>query len=158
MTGELDMEKTNAWISKLLTLEGNNIYRMKGVLAMAGVPHKFVYQGVHMQFKGEFTEEWGADEPRTNRLVFIGKDLDRAMITKGFLACRSIARYILDADIPTTHLRFAVGDAIECRASADGYTAGVVNATFHKEPQFPPGHVVPYQVQWSEGRSAGSYA
>ena len=25
--------------------------RMKGVLAMAGVAEKFVYQGVHMQFK-----------------------------------------------------------------------------------------------------------
>ena len=36
-SGELDMDKTNAWIAKLLQLEGNNIYRMKGVLAMAGV-------------------------------------------------------------------------------------------------------------------------
>ena len=25
--GELDMDKTNSWIAKLLQLEGNNIYR-----------------------------------------------------------------------------------------------------------------------------------
>ena len=56
---------------------------MKGVLAMAGMDEKFVYQGVHMQFKGEFTEAWGKDEARNCRLIFIGRDLDKQMITDG---------------------------------------------------------------------------
>jgi len=154
--GELDMEKTNAWIAKLLTLKGNDIYRMKGVLAMAGVAQKFVYQGVHMQFKGEFTEDWGPDEPRNNRLIFIGKNLDREMITVGFHKCRSLAKYIMEDQIASTTLRFKLGDTVECRATEEGYSLGKITAVFHKEPQFPPGHVVPYQVRLTEGSLAGS--
>ena len=60
---------------------------MKGVLAIREAPAKFVYQGVHMMFKGEFTEPWKEGEERANRLIFIGKNLDRAELTKGFEAC-----------------------------------------------------------------------
>ncbi len=154
--GELDMEKTNAWIAKLLQLKGTDIFRMKGVLAMAGVDHKFVYQGVHMQFKGEFTEEWQPDEKRCSRLVFIGRDLDREYITNGFNACRSINKYIADADIASTTLRFKVGDAVEALASITGFVPGVVTKVFHREPQFPPGYVVPYQIKLTAGENKGS--
>ena len=85
--GELDMERANAWISTLLQDRGQDIYRMKGVLAMRGAPAKFVYQGVHMMFKGEFTEAWGANEERVNRLIFIGKNLDRDELSRSFEAC-----------------------------------------------------------------------
>ena len=155
--GELDMEKTNAWISKMLTLKGTDIFRMKGVLAMAGVDHKFVYQGVHMQFKGEFTDEWQPDEKRCSRIVFIGRDLDRAYITDGFNACRSYNQYIAEADIATTTLRFKVGDAVEALASIAGFVTGVVTKVFHREPQFPPGFVVPYQIRLTAGESKGSH-
>ena len=40
--GELDMERTNAWIAKLLQEKGTDIFRMKGVLAMAGCEDKYV--------------------------------------------------------------------------------------------------------------------
>eukprot|EP00325_Prymnesiales_sp_UTEX-LB-985_P024167 CAMPEP_0174729718 /NCGR_PEP_ID=MMETSP1094-20130205/54246_1 /TAXON_ID=156173 /ORGANISM="Chrysochromulina brevifilum, Strain UTEX LB 985" /LENGTH=407 /DNA_ID=CAMNT_0015931875 /DNA_START=14 /DNA_END=1237 /DNA_ORIENTATION=- len=86
--GELDMEKCNAWISSLLQDKGADIYRMKGVLVMAGSPQKFVYQGVHMMFKGEFAEPWAEGEKRINRLIFIGKNLDRKELTASFEACR----------------------------------------------------------------------
>ena len=85
--GELEMEKTNGWISTLLQDKGQDIYRMKGVLAIRGASRKFVYQGVHMMFKGEFTEPWGEGDERLNRLIFIGKSLDRAELTKSFEAC-----------------------------------------------------------------------
>jgi len=153
--GDLDMEKTNAWIAKLLTVKGADIFRMKGVLSMAGLQHKFVYQGVHMQFKGEFTEEWAEGEVRGNKLVFIGRHLDREYLTAGFMACRSFAEYIAEADIATTTLRFQKGDAVECVASAGGYSPGVVQNVFHREPQFPPGFVVPYQIKLTAGQDAG---
>ena len=153
--GELDMDKTNSWIAKLLQLHGNNIFRMKGVLAMDGIDEKFVYQAVHMQFKGEFAEPWGKDERRNCRLIFIGRDLDREMLTKGFYACRELNQYILEADIATTTLRFKVGDVVLCRTGVSGdlqeFTKGTVSKTFHKEPQFPPGHFVPYQVKLENG-------
>jgi len=154
--GELDLDKTNSWIGKLLQLKGADIYRMKGVLAMSGSPQRFVYQGVHMQFLGEFTTEWG-DEPRSNRLIFIGKNLDRAQLMKGFAACANTLQYILEADKATTTLRFAVGDKVKCltasgdAAEDDVWSDGTISVCFHREPQFPPDHFVPYQVKLDKG-------
>jgi len=84
--GDLDMERTNTWIAKLLQEKGVDIYRMKGVLAMAGCEERYVYQGVHMLFTGETLTPWG-DAPRVNRLIFIGKNLNREELEKGFTAC-----------------------------------------------------------------------
>ena len=84
--GELHMERTNAWIAKLLQEKGTDIYRMKGVLAMQGCDDKYVYQGVHMLFTGEVLEPWG-DKPRLNRLIFIGKNLNRDELKAGFESC-----------------------------------------------------------------------
>ena len=63
-----------------------DIYRMKGVLAMAGCDDRYVYQGVHMLFTGETLGPWG-DAPRVSRLIFIGKNLDRASLEASFAAC-----------------------------------------------------------------------
>jgi len=84
--GDLDMERTNTWIAKLLQEKGVDIFRMKGVLAMAGCAERYVYQGVHMLFTGETLTPWG-DAPRINRLIFIGKNLDRKALEAGFTAC-----------------------------------------------------------------------
>jgi len=88
--GELNMERTNAWIATLLQTQGTNIYRMKGVLAMAGCDDKYVYQGVHMLFTGETLAPWG-EQPRVNRLIFIGKNLDRKQLEQSFELCMEAA-------------------------------------------------------------------
>ena len=84
--GDLNMERTNTWIAKLLQEKGVDIYRMKGVLSMAGCAERYVYQGVHMLFTGETLTPWG-DDKRVNRLIFIGKNLDRDALKKGFESC-----------------------------------------------------------------------
>jgi G3E family GTPase len=84
--GELDGKKLNEWISQLLAQKGGDIFRMKGVLCVKGTNKRLVFQGVHMLFDAKFDREWGRD-PRTNTLVFIGKNLDRAALTAGFKAC-----------------------------------------------------------------------
>ena len=84
--GDLNMERTNTWIAKLLQEKGVDIYRMKGVLAMAGCAERYVYQGVHMLFTGETLTPWG-DAKRVNRLIFIGKNLDREGLKKGVESC-----------------------------------------------------------------------
>jgi G3E family GTPase len=61
---------------------------MKGVLSVKGSGKRLVFQGVHMLFDAKFDREWGS-EPRMNTLVFIGKNLDREALTKGFAACLS---------------------------------------------------------------------
>jgi len=86
--GELDGKRLNEWISQLLKTKGNDIYRMKGVLSVRGSTKRLVFQGVHMLFDAKFDREW-AGAPRTNTLVFIGKNLDRAALNEGFKACLS---------------------------------------------------------------------
>lgn len=84
--GDLDGSRLNAWISDLLKTKGGDIYRMKGVLSVKGSNRRLVFQGVHMLFDAKFDREWGTD-PRTNTLVFIGKNLDRQGLTEAFKAC-----------------------------------------------------------------------
>ena len=85
--GELDGKLLNDWISKLLQTKGGDIFRMKGVLVVRGTKKRLVFQGVHMLFDAKFDREWKDGENRTNTLVFIGKNLDRAALTEGFKAC-----------------------------------------------------------------------
>ncbi len=84
--GTLNMDRINTWIAKLLQEKGVDIFRMKGVLNMAGYDDKYVYQGVHMLFYGETLGPWG-DAKRTNRLIFIGKNLDREELRASFESC-----------------------------------------------------------------------
>jgi G3E family GTPase len=84
--GDLDVNKFNAWIGELLATKGPDLYRMKGVLSVKGDARRFVFQGVHMLFDGRPDRPWGA-EPRTNKLIFIGKHLDRKALNEGFRAC-----------------------------------------------------------------------
>merc|ERR1712037_269138 len=86
LPGNLNMERTNTWIANLLRDQGVDIYRMKGILSMAGCDDKYVYQGVHMLFTGEVLEPWG-DSPRENRLIFIGKNLNKAQLMASFESC-----------------------------------------------------------------------
>jgi hypothetical protein len=43
-----------------------------------------VYQGVHDTFEIREHTAWGENEPRTNKLVFIGRDLDPRYIVESF--------------------------------------------------------------------------
>jgi len=85
--GSVDSKRLNQWLSKLLRENGADIFRMKGILNVAGEQRRFVFQGVHMLFDGEPERLWRPDEPRTNELVFIGRKLDRVALTQGFRAC-----------------------------------------------------------------------
>ena len=84
--GDLDEEKLQAWISKLLGEKGVDIFRMKGFLSIAGESNRFVFQGVHMIFSGKPDRPWGS-LPRRNQLVFIGRNLDEKEMRKGFEDC-----------------------------------------------------------------------
>ncbi|XP_057772787.1 uncharacterized protein LOC130992251 isoform X2 [Salvia miltiorrhiza] len=85
--GTLDLEKANMWLGNLLLDRSEDIYRMKGLLSIDGMPERFVFQGVHDIFQGSPDRLWGTDEARVNKLVFIGKKLDREELEEGFRAC-----------------------------------------------------------------------
>eukprot|EP00948_MAST-09A_sp_MAST-9A-sp1_P000718 g718.t1 len=87
--GDVHLMLCNDFIGNILRNKGQDIYRMKGVLSVSNYANKFVYQGVHMIFRGEFSDEdtWKAGEKRISKLVFIGKNLDKDELSKLFSEC-----------------------------------------------------------------------
>jgi G3E family GTPase len=83
---ELNADKVNEWLSYLLQSRGQDILRMKGILAFKGEPKRYVFHGVHMIFDGKLERPWGT-AARANRLVFIGRHLDRKELEAGFESC-----------------------------------------------------------------------
>ena len=85
--GELDGQKLNNWLSLLLQTKGVDIFRMKGILNIAGEDERFVFQGVHMLLDGKPDRPWKEGETRKNELVFIGRNLDEAQRREDFRQC-----------------------------------------------------------------------
>lgn len=85
--GEIDGSKFDNWMSYLLQTQGQNIFRSKGILNIAGEDCRFVFQGVHMLFDGTPDRPWKPQETRKNQLVFIGRNLDEAQLRADFRAC-----------------------------------------------------------------------
>jgi G3E family GTPase len=85
--GEVDQAKLNEWIGWLLREKGEDIFRTKGVLAVQGMKEKFVFQAVHMAFSGSPQKEWQQGEEKSNKMIFIGKNLKRDELESGFRAC-----------------------------------------------------------------------
>lgn len=101
--GELNVNKLDRWIGELMRDKGEDLFRYKGVLAVKGMEQKFVFQGVHMLFGGDFSEDiglWKNGETRECRFVFIGKNLDHKALQEGLMECMA------------EDLRFNVGDTV----------------------------------------------
>ncbi|HMP73952.1 MAG TPA: GTP-binding protein [Kiritimatiellia bacterium] len=87
LPGLLRLDHLNEWLRELLALQGPDIFRSKGVLAVQEIPHRVVFQGVHMLFDFSPDRPWGDHEPRESTMVFIGRNLDRQSLTEGFRSC-----------------------------------------------------------------------
>jgi len=85
--GAVNLEKINDWLGWLLREKGVDIFRMKGIINVADFEKRFVFQGVHMLFDGQPDREWGSDEIRRNKMIFIGRNLDREELNSRFRAC-----------------------------------------------------------------------
>jgi G3E family GTPase len=87
--GALDGRKFNAWLGGLLKSRGQDIFRMKGIVEVAGEARRVVFQGVHMMFEGRPDRPWEPGEDRSSILVFIGRNLSRDELRSALLACRA---------------------------------------------------------------------
>jgi G3E family GTPase len=85
--GDVDPEKFVPWLNTYIQTEGASILRSKGIIALKDEPRRFVFQGVHMILDGDLQREWKAEEKRVSRIVFIGRNLKREEIERGFLGC-----------------------------------------------------------------------
>lgn len=75
-SGAVNPYKFQSWISELLRTQGQDIFRSKGIINLAGSDDRLVFQGVHMQFDATRDRPWNNNELRKNQLVFIGRHLD----------------------------------------------------------------------------------
>lgn len=83
----LAAEKFQAWVGHILQTQGQDILRTKGILSYQNEDRRFAFQAVHMIADGDFLAPWKQDEPRTSRIVFIGRNLNRPQLRRGFESC-----------------------------------------------------------------------
>jgi G3E family GTPase len=83
----LDRPKFEEWMQRLLRVQGTDLFRTKGILHFLGTDQRFVFQGVHMLLDGKSDRPWKLEETRRSQVIFIGRNLDRAELQKGFEAC-----------------------------------------------------------------------
>ena len=87
--GEMDPKKFFPWLEKTTQMDGPNILRLKGIIAIKDDPDRYVVQGVHMILEGDHQRPWKDDEKRESRLVFIGRELDAERLKRTFEACQA---------------------------------------------------------------------
>ena len=135
-SGYLNINKLERWMSEIIQTMGADLFRYKGVLSVAGMDQKFVFQGVGMLFSGGFVDaKWEKNEERECRFVFIGKNLDKDALINGFMDCKC-----------SSELRFKVGDNVLAQVGArdnDGYCLGTVCETWNSGN--------PYKIELKDG-------
>lgn len=87
ISAPLDPILFNQWANRLVQAQGQRLLRMKGVVQLAGEPRQFIFHSVHMLLEMRPGQLWPAFEPRTTRIVFIGRAFDPVELEKGLLDC-----------------------------------------------------------------------
>ncbi|MDE5422621.1 GTP-binding protein [Ancylomarina sp. DW003] len=77
--------KIGGWLDAFLQFNSDTIYRIKGILNIAGVENRILLQSVHTQIQATVGRQWEKDEVPETRLVFIGKNLNTEVIEKNLL-------------------------------------------------------------------------
>jgi len=83
----IDPERFNAWITQLLAQKGQDLLRTKGILYYQGEDRRFAFQAVHMIADGDYIGAIKEGDPRRSKIVFIGRNLNRPVLRRGFEAC-----------------------------------------------------------------------
>lgn len=86
LAGSLDATRFNAWFAKLIQDRGDTIFRIKGILSVAGRAERVIVQTVHRVSEVTNGSDWD-NKPRESKIVFIGKGLDRAVLLQGLTSC-----------------------------------------------------------------------
>jgi G3E family GTPase len=81
-----DKRRLQAHLTTLLEERGDDIFRLKGIVAVAGDNRRHVVQGVHRLFELRPANPWSTEKP-SSRIVFIGRNLNRATLESGLMKC-----------------------------------------------------------------------
>jgi G3E family GTPase len=82
-----DPAKLEDFLGAIVNVYGPKMLRYKGVLFMKGTDKKVIFQGVHQLMGSDLGPVWGREEPRMNKMVFIGIDLPRDILMQGLEQC-----------------------------------------------------------------------
>jgi len=78
-----DPARLEDFLGAIVQVYGPRMLRYKGVLNMLGTDRKVIFQGVHQLMGSDLGPEWGPDEKRESKMVFIGIDLPKAILVQG---------------------------------------------------------------------------
>jgi G3E family GTPase len=81
-----DRMRLALFLERLLDTRGDDLFRVKGIVALAGDHRRCVLQAVHRIMELRPANPWGTERP-TSKIVFIGRNLDRAPIEAGLRDC-----------------------------------------------------------------------
>lgn len=82
-------------LEMLVGTRGESLLRVKGILNLVGQTRPVAIHGVqHMFHEPVLLEKWPDGDPRTSRIVFITRDLDRATVEAGLEAFEAAARAV----------------------------------------------------------------
>lgn len=80
----LDGERFNAALAAVHARYGEDLWRIKGVLAIEGMRNRIVVQGVQGLIQANASTVWRPFEPRRSQLVLIGRALDANWVLQQF--------------------------------------------------------------------------
>lgn len=94
VAGDLPEDALNVFIQDLLwekmfpNKEGRpmTVIRLKGIVSLVGKAHQVMLQGVHELYDLNETPQLWEENPRINRLVFIGRNLDKDLLQEQFIS------------------------------------------------------------------------
>ena len=84
--GTIDPDKFNHWLRMLLIMEGMDVFRAKGILNTKNSDKRYIFQSVYMLFEGRFEDAWN-NRSKENKMVFIGRNLNKEKLAKGIQSC-----------------------------------------------------------------------
>jgi len=84
--GTIDPDKFNNWLRMLLIMEGMDVFRTKGILNTKNSDKRYIFQSVYMLFEGRFEDSWD-NRPKENKMVFIGRNLNKERLENGIQSC-----------------------------------------------------------------------
>jgi len=88
----LDWPGLAMWLEMLVALRGENLLRVKGILNLKGHDTPVAIHAVrHLMHPPAKLTGWPEGDPRTSRIVFITRDLPRAVIEDGLRAFQAAA-------------------------------------------------------------------
>jgi len=77
--------KLGSWLDAFLQFNSDTIYRVKGILNIAGMKNRILLQSVHTEIQATVGRPWEDHEVPESKLVIIGKDLNTEIIGKNLL-------------------------------------------------------------------------